>query len=167
MDFECPARLDGHIIAGAALLEELANGDRAHVDANDVAATWNGVTTTDVADTNFSNMTIASTTPFFGSLWTAHNIRVFGPGTYSFDTTCTVAQLEAGTTVCNNALDPGQTEQFLTMTVGPDQIGVHILFDWSVNKNIDVVNVYDINAEFTTDSTLGGEHNSCNERSKN
>ena len=111
--------------------------------ANDVAATWNGITTTDIADTNFSNMTINSNTPYFGSLWTAHHIRVFGPGDYSFDTSCTVAELEAGTATCAGG-------PMMNMSVGPDQIGVHILFDWSVNPNIDVVNVYDINSEFDT-----------------
>ncbi len=133
------------------------SGANANGGSNDVAATWNGVTTTDVADTNFSNMTIASNEPFFGEIWTAHHIRVFGPGTYTFDSTCTVAELEAGTTVCDNPLQVslGQTEQFMTMTVAEGQIGAHMLFDWSVNTDIDVVNVYNVNDVFTT-SAPGG-----------
>ncbi len=126
------------------------NGANVNGGANDVAAAWNGVTTTDIADTNFNNMTLSSNTPFFGATWTAHHIRVFGPGTYSFDTTCTTAQLEAGVSDCNNPLQAGQQEQYLTMTVDPGQIGVHMLFNWNGNDDIDVVNVYDINAEFTT-----------------
>ena len=135
-----------------------SDGTNANGGANDVAATWNGVTTTDIADTNFSNMTIASTTPFFGALWDAHHIRVFSEGTYTFDTTCTVVQIEAGITDCNNPLQgpPAvQTEQYMTMTVGPGQIGAYMLFNWSGNNNIDVVNVYDINAVFTTDVAGG------------
>ena len=34
----------------------------------------------------------------------------------------------------------------MTMTVGPGQVGAHILFDWSTSTNIDVVNVWDENA---------------------
>ncbi len=33
-----------------------------------------------------SNVTAASTTVFFGYNWTAHDIQVFTPGTYSFNT---------------------------------------------------------------------------------
>ena len=75
---------------------------------NDVVFVWDGVTfNTDETDNNFGVMTIASNRPqpFFGFPWTAHNVRVYGPGTYSFDTTCTVAQLEAGVSDCNNPLD--------------------------------------------------------------
>ncbi len=133
------------------------NGSNTSGGANDLAVSWNGLTTTDLADTNFSNMTIASDTPYEGELWQAHHIRVFDEGSYTFDTTCTVAEIEAGTTLCNNPLqvDLGQTEQFITMTVGIGQIGTHMLFDWSVYKNTDVVNVYDTNSVFKTLDTGG------------
>ncbi|WP_169924006.1 Ig-like domain-containing protein [Sulfurifustis variabilis] len=87
--------------------------------------------------------------PFFGFPWTAHHVRLFaGPGTYTFDTTCTTTQLEAGVTACNNPVDTenGQTEasRYLTMTVAAGQIGAHMLFDWNGNDNIDVVNVWNL-----------------------
>jgi len=116
---------------------------------NDVIFVWDGVTVNiDEADNNFGIMTIESKgpEPFFGAPWVAHHVRVFGPGTYSFDSTCTTAQLDAGTTACNNLpWDPGQTEQFATMTVGAGQYGAHILFDWSGSEDIDVVVVWDVN----------------------
>ena len=114
---------------------------------NDVVFDWDESENTDVASTNF-NMTIASALPqpFFGNLWTAHHVRVFGPGTWSFDTTCTVVQLEAGVSACNNPLVGDQVERFITMTVPAGQVGVHILFDWNGTENIDVVNVWERDA---------------------
>ena len=114
---------------------------------NDVVFDWDESENTDVASTNF-NMTIVSALPqpFFGNVWTAHHVRVFGPGSYSFDTTCTVAQLEAGISACNNPLVGTQVERFITMTVPTGQVGVHILFDWNATENIDVVNVWDRDA---------------------
>lgn len=124
-----------------------SNGD-VFGGTNDVVFTWDGSSTNiDETDTTFGLMEIRSDKPheFFGFVWTAHHIRVFGPGTYSFDTGCTVAELEntgckAGT---GAAASPGET---LTMTVGPGQFGAHILFDWNTSTNIDVVNVWDQNA---------------------
>ena len=114
---------------------------------NDVVGYWDGTYDTAASSTNF-NMTLASATPFFGHIWTAHNIRVFGPGTYQFDTTCTTAQLEAGVVNCNNPLGSGQTQRYLTMTVGAGQIGVHMLFDWNNGLNSDIVSVWNQNAVF-------------------
>jgi hypothetical protein len=125
----------------------------------DVAANLND----DVSDTNI-NMTLASARPqpFFGYTWVAHHVRVFGPGTYTFDTTCTVTEIEAGISACNHPLQtpPQGWNQFLTMTVLPGQIGAHMLFDWGQNDpnspcgkancNIDVVNVWDRNAVWKT-----------------
>lgn len=115
---------------------------------NDVAATWDGLYESSVSSTNFSHMSLSSTTPFFAYNWTTHHIRVFGPGTYTIDTTCTVAQMEAGVSVCNNPLAIGQTQQHYTFTVGADQIGGHMLFDWNTSTNIDIVDVWSTNAVF-------------------
>ena len=116
---------------------------------NDVVADWDGTLNTAVTDTNF-NMTFGSdsTFPFFGFPWFAHDIRVFGPGSYSFDSSCTVAQLRAGTAVC-------QGGPFLNLTVGAGQIGAHVLFDWNVTDNIDVALLWDSDGVFT--SAPGGE----------
>ena len=90
-------------------------------------------------------MTIASASnfPFFGFRWTAHNVRVFGPGSYPFDTTCTVAELESGVANCGGTVD-----QILTLTVHPGQIGAHLLFDWNLTANIDVILLWEENGAF-------------------
>lgn len=121
---------------------------------NDVAYTWDGTTNTAVNGTNF-NMTLASVSahPFYGFPWSAHHIRVFGPGTYNFDTTCTIAQITAGVSACNNPLPAGQTKRYLTMTVGAGQLGAHMLFDWNGNYNINVVNVWNQNAQWSYPGT--------------
>lgn len=71
-----------------------------------------------------SGADLSSPTPFYGQLWTTNTIRLFNqPGIYSF-----------------NAVEDGNPS--LSMTVGPNQLGAHMLFDWSVNRNIDVVVVW-------------------------
>jgi len=98
--------------------------------ANDVDMTWDGNGYTASSDyvgpgMQASNVTAfqASTTGFFGHTWTAHDIQVFTPGTYSFDTAIGGGNPEAGIT---------------TATVGAGQLGMHMLFDWNGNLNIDV-----------------------------
>ena len=118
---------------------------------NDVVAVWDGSLNTAVTDTNF-NMEMGSDSeyPFFGFVWTAHDIRVFGPGTYSFDTSCSTAQVQQGLADCG-----GTPEEFLTVTVGAGQIGAHMLFDWNVTANIDVFNLYEANAMFANPDPAG------------
>ncbi len=67
---------------------------------------------------------VASPSPFFGLNWTAHDGVTFGPGTYTIDT------IEGGV--------------YTGITVGPGQVGGHILFDWGTTTNIDVVMVWDV-----------------------
>lgn len=146
------ARFFGMTVSMLAVTTQIANASRSNnftmMDpdgglvggANDVVASWSGTYNDEVTDTDF-NVEISSETPFFGFLWSAHDIRLFGPGTYTFDSSCTVAQVQAGTAVCDGG-------PFLSMTVGPGQVGMHILFDWSTALNIDVVNVYDIHVPF-------------------
>ena len=67
---------------------------------------------------------VASTSPFFGFQWTAHDGTTFGPGSYTFDT------IEGGV--------------YTGVQVGAGQIGGHILFDWNTATNIDVINVWDV-----------------------
>jgi hypothetical protein len=95
--------------------------------SNDVLMHWDGNGFN--SDTDYtgvgsvSNVTATSTQPFNNNTWTAHDIQVFTPGTYSFDTT----------------LDGGNNESgILTATVGAGQMGMHMLFDWNGNLNIDV-----------------------------
>lgn len=71
-----------------------------------------------------SGAQLSSPTPFYGNLWTTNTIRLFNqPGTYSF-----------------NTIQDGNPS--LSMTVGANQLGAHMLFDWSVNRDIDVVLVW-------------------------
>ena len=111
---------------------------------NDVQMVWDQTLHTSEGDTA-SNLTVETVgpTPFNGFVWVAHDARVFGPGTYSFDSGCTVAEVQATGCPAGSAANSGPT---LSMTVGADQIGMHVLFDWSTSSNIDVVNVYDLNA---------------------
>ena len=88
---------------------------------------------------------IASTQAFFGQFWDAHDITVYdAPGTYTVDT------LGGG---------------IYTFTVGAGQVGGHILFDWGVVTDIDVVNVWDVaegprtytSTDWDGDGILGGK----------
>ena len=94
---------------------------------NDVAMTWDGngynASSDYTGPGSGSNVTASSTSPFFGYTWTAHDIQVFTPGSYSFDTTIGGGNGESGT---------------LSATVGTGQLGMHMLFDWAGNYNIDV-----------------------------
>jgi len=66
---------------------------------------------------------------FFGYPIVAHDVSVFwGPGTYEFDS-------------FGDSATPGQQ---IEMTVNSGQIGIHFLFDWYDNNNIDVLNVFDV-----------------------
>lgn len=116
---------------------------------NDIIFEWDGTYNTDEADANFGKMTIVSAgpQPFNSFLWQAHHVRVYPEGSYSFDTSCSSAQYDAGTTDCGGSV-------FITMTVGAGQVGGHILFNWGrpealspcgvANCDIDVVNVWDV-----------------------
>ena len=83
-----------------------------------------GVDTAVTGSIGGGTWSVASTTPFFGQNWTAHDGVTFGPGTYS------IATVEGGT--------------YTGIVVGAGQVGGHILFDWGVTADIDVVNVWDV-----------------------
>jgi hypothetical protein len=101
-----------------------------------------------------TNVGAALTTqqPFYGSLWDATPIRLFGPGDYTFET-CPLprqnvgtvadpkyASLMDGSTNCDDLTTPMP----LTMHVGAGQLGAHMLFEWSGNPAIDVAVVWDV-----------------------
>jgi hypothetical protein len=106
---------------------------------NNVVFTWTGTlfnSSTDYTGPGgTSNATLSSTTPFFGPTWSAHDIQIFGGGTYSFNTATGGGNGESGT---------------MTMSVGAGQLGVHMLFDWGGNNNIDVVNVWNTSTVFSS-----------------
>lgn len=104
---------------------------------NNVNMTWDGNAFNASSDytgtSSVSNVTASSTTPFFGYTWSAHNIQVFVPGSYSFDT----------------ALDGGNGESgIMNVTVPTGDIGMHMLFNWNGNNNIDVFVVAAPNSMF-------------------
>jgi len=94
---------------------------------NDVSMVWDGNAYSASSDYTgpggASNVTASSTTAFFGNRWTAHDIQVFTPGSYSFDVTLGGGVAEIGT---------------LSATVATGQLGMHMLFDWGGSNNIDV-----------------------------
>lgn len=116
----------------------LLNDGTAFGGNNDVTFTWDGTLFTSSSDYtgpgSTSNATLSSPSRFYTRFWNAHSVQMFAPGTYSFDTAVGGGASEAGT---------------LNMTVGAGQYGVHILFDWGGNNNIDIVNVFDLNRTFS------------------
>jgi len=121
---------------------------------NDVVYTYSGTTNTAV-NGNVFNMTLASATPepFFGFDWSAHDIRVFGPGSYTFNTGCTITELHAGYFPYSSQGSPycaDTTGTPLTMNVGPGQLGALMLFDWNGNNNIYVADVWNQHAQWVS-----------------
>jgi len=105
--------------------------------AMDIFSNWDGSLLSSTTQTTV-NMTMGSAlpTPFFGDPWTAHHIRVFGPGSYSLIT---------------SRGNP------LSFTVGPNQIGAHMLFNWSTTSDIDVAIVWNINGTFDGNGPVSGQ----------
>lgn len=123
---------------------------------NDLALQWDGNAYNNDSDYtgpgSAANVTASSTTPFYGSSWTMHDIQVFMPGSYSFDVALGGGNSETGS---------------LGATVGAGQLGMHMLFDWSGNLNIDMFIVFDQNSIFgsgllySTQPTSPYGSNSC------
>lgn len=119
--------------------------------ANNVNMTWDGNGYSASSDYtgpgSAANVTATSSAPFFGHSWTAHDIQVFVPGSYSFDATLGGGNPEVGT---------------LNATVGAGQIGMHMLFDWNGNLNIDVFvvanpgSVFGAGLLYSTQTNLAG-----------
>ena len=139
-------------------LTMLDDGGTTFGGTNDVATIWDGTLNADVSDTNF-NMTMGSDSnfPFFGFQWFAHDIRVFGPGSYSFDTSCSIQQIQGGSSGdCGNGCDANPDNAgCLKLDIPADMIGAHVLFDWNVTENIDVVLLWDMNGVFTNPDPNG------------
>ena len=102
----------------------------------------------DVSCTAFA-MTFGTAIPFSGTPWTAHTIKVFGPGSYEFQTCPLPAATwpngpgsADGSTKCI----AGSAAHVATLTVGPGKLGAQVLFDWGTNKNIDVILLWEPNA---------------------
>lgn len=112
---------------------------------NNVTFIWDETLLTGVAASGqVSNATLSSPTPFFGINWFAHDVAIYGPGTYTIYSNCAPGSPGCGV---------GSAYNF---TVAPDQLGVHMLFNWGPNLNIDVVNIWDQNQVFGPSSMYTG-----------
>jgi hypothetical protein len=106
---------------------------------NDVTFQWDGTIYTSVITDGSNNATLSSPTPFAAAIWTAHNINIYGPGTYIFNTGC-----PAGNPSCTTA----STAKRYELVIPQGYLGAHMLFDWSTSANIDVVQLWQINASW-------------------
>ncbi len=105
--------------------------------ANDVIFIWDGTTKTSVtASGQVSNATISSSCPVYGNTWSAHDVAIYGPGTYTVYTDC-----PAGSPGCGSGTQ-------ITFTVGAGEIGGHLLLNLGGATDVDIVNVWKPNAVF-------------------
>ncbi|MES2406971.1 MAG: hypothetical protein V4528_06585 [Pseudomonadota bacterium] len=104
---------------------------------NDVSMTWDGTVFTSSSDYtgpgSASNMTLSSPSRFFSEFWTAHDVQVFRPGTYIFDTALGGGVPEFGNQV---------------LTIGSGELGAHMLIDWNGIYNMDVSVLWKPNGVF-------------------
>ena len=123
---------------------------------NDVYMVWDGNGYSQSWDYtgpgSAANVTASSTTNFFGYTWTAHDIQVFAPGSYSFDTATGGGNPESG---------------MMNVTVGAGQLGIHMLFDWNNNNNIDVFVVANTNSVFGAGVGVKNVVSPCTATTKN
>ena len=110
---------------------------------NLVKVVWDGSLNTAV-NTAVVNMTISSPAPFFGSPWSAHDVKVYGPGTYVIEACPPPIDTDTNKAADGSIGCPASAQY--TMVVGAGQVGAHMLFDWNGSPNIDVINVWDVNA---------------------
>jgi hypothetical protein len=109
---------------------------------NDVEFIWDGTQRHSVATQNqVPNVSFASGCVFFGFTWATHDCVLYGPGTYTVYSACPAGSPGCGVAIPN--FPP------ITFTVGPNQLGVHYLFDWNVTTDIDMINIFDRNAAFS------------------
>lgn len=111
---------------------------------NDVTFTWDGTYNTSVAGA-VDNATLSSPTGFFATYlyWTAHNVKIYAPGTYSIDTGSPA-----------NTTNPGG--KIYSWTVPPGHVGAHMLFDWNTTTNIDVLVTWRLNKSWSQTTTTDG-----------
>jgi hypothetical protein len=115
---------------------------------NDINIQWDGSAYNASSDYtgpgSAANVTLSSTAPFFGHSWSMHDVQVFLPGSYSFDVALGGGNPEIGT---------------LNATVGAGQLGMHMLWDWKGNNNIDVFVVFAQNSIFGSGLLLSTQTN--------
>jgi hypothetical protein len=82
-------------------------------------------------DTTAGTFSVASTTPFFGQLWTASGGTLYGAGTHTVN-------------VNGDGSDATSGDGNVTFTVGAGQLGANINFAWGVSSGIDVFMVWNV-----------------------
>ena len=87
---------------------------------------------------------VASTAPFFGVVWTAHDGTTYGPGTYDVLTTNGSGAVGPSGTVAGCTGNGSNAACYEGIVVGAGQVMGHILFDWGTSLDIDVVNVWNV-----------------------
>jgi hypothetical protein len=108
---------------------------------NDVHFTWDGTMKTSVAVSGqVSNATISSTCAFSGFTWRAHDVAIYGPGIYTVNPCCPSGSPGCATTCLTS--DTQFNIPPITFTVGAGERGGHMLFNWSINSNIDVIDIW-------------------------
>ncbi len=105
---------------------------------NDVNFSWDCTLNTNPS-TAVSNatMTSAGPTPFFGLVWTAYDVKVYGPGSYTLSTADTAPS--AG---CPYGLATCASGGNYSVTVPSGSIMAHMKFAWGTTEGIDVVDVW-------------------------
>ena len=106
--------------------------------ANDVVVTWDGTLYNDPLAQTAPNMTLtsANSTLFFGFPWLMHDVRAFGPGSYTFATT------------------RGNT---LHLEVAPGQVGAHMLVDWNFNLDMDIAVLWEVDGIYSGSTGSGSD----------
>ena len=112
---------------------------------NDVKFTWDETLNTSVSGA-VSNATLTSDEPFFGVQWFAHDVTIYGEGTYTIYDGCAAGNADCGTGTAT------------TFTVGAGQIGVHMLFDYFPATDIDVVIVWNQDTTWTATNPANPFH---------
>ena len=108
---------------------------------NDVRFTWDKTLRSSIAESGqISNATLSSVTPFFGNLWSAHDVTIYGPGTYTVYSKCPAKSPGCG--------DSDEKHPAITFTVATGELGAHMLFDWGGSTDIDVIDVWTPSAIF-------------------
>lgn len=115
---------------------------------NDVTFTWDGTYRSSVVTDGSYNATLSSPTAFSGKKWTAHHVNIYGEGSYTFYTGC--ASGGVASTTYNPSCGTGST---YNLTVGAGQVAAHMLFNWSVNADIDVVVLWNMNGSWAGTGT--------------
>ncbi|MHB8535824.1 MAG: hypothetical protein ACYDBW_10315 [Sulfuricaulis sp.] len=104
---------------------------------NDVVFNWDGTFNTNPA-TAVVNATITSATPFFGHLWSAYEVKIYSPGTYTISTADTSGGLGCPTAPQPNCASGGN----YSLTVPTGDIMGHMKFAWNGTEGIDVIDVW-------------------------